>query len=196
MRVYFAAFLVAAIIVAAGAPAARAMDGDVSADLPESAAPPKARTVADREDAAAQYHIGLMYERGQGAPQDYEEARRWYLKAAAHDDPFAEFSLGVLSAHGYGAPQDFVEAEGWFRRAAERGLAAAEFNLGVMYEHSLGAPQDYVLAHMWLSLAAAQGEQGARAAVEEAAARMSSAEIAVAERLARDWKPSNWSLRF
>ena len=65
-----------------------------------------------------------------------------------------------------------------------------------MYEHNLGAPQDYVLALMWLSLAAAQGEPGARAAVEEAAARMSSAEIAVAERLARDWKPSNWSLRF
>ena len=102
MRVCFAALLFAAIIVAASAPAARAMDDDASADLPENAASPQPLTVADREDAAAQYHIGFMYERGQGAPQDYEEARRWYLKAAAHDDPFAEFSLGVLSAHGYG----------------------------------------------------------------------------------------------
>ena len=40
------------------------------------------RKSAEEGDAAAQDHLGHMYERGQGAPQDYSEAVRWYRKAA------------------------------------------------------------------------------------------------------------------
>ena len=100
-----------------------------------------------------------------------------------------------LSARGLGAPKDYLEAERWFRKAAEHGVAAAQFNLGVLYAHGLGVSQDYVLAHLWFSLAAAQGEEGAKAALEEAAAIMAPSEIAEAERLANDWKPSTWALR-
>ena len=80
-------------------------------------------------------------------------------------------------------------------RPLSTGVAAAQFNLGVLYAHGLGVSQDYVLAHLWFSLAAAQGEEGAKAALDEAAARMAPSEIAEAERLANDWKPSTWALR-
>ena len=177
MRFDRCALLVATFLTAAGAPAAGPM------------AP------ADQEAAGSQSKIGLMDERGRGVPGDYGEARRRFLKAAASGDAAAEFGLGVLSARGLGTPKDYVEAERWFRKAAEQGLAAGQFNLGVLYAHGLGVAQDYVLAHLWFSLAAAQGEEGAKAALDEAAARMAPSEIAEAERLANDWKPSTWGLR-
>jgi len=35
-----------------------------------------------RGDALAQNNLGVMYENGQGVPQDYKEAVKWYTKAA------------------------------------------------------------------------------------------------------------------
>ncbi len=111
------------------------------------------------------------------------EAGKWALAAQQDHDPIAEFNLGVLYARGRSVAKDYVEAEKWFRKAAENGESAAEFNLGVMYAHGLGAPQDYVTAYIWLSLAAEHGQEFAKEALEDAAAKMTQAEIANAERV-------------
>jgi TPR repeat protein len=157
--------------------------------------PSQSTGLADRQDAPEQFRVGVMYELGQGAKQDYAEARRWYLKAAEHDDPRAEFALGVLAVRGLGAPKDFAEAAKWFHRAADHGVASAQFNLGLMYAHSLGVPQDYVLAHTWLSLAVVQGEDGAKEALDDVTSRMTPAEIGIAENLAKQLEPLAWNLR-
>ena len=78
----------------------------------------------------------------------------------------------------------------WFHRAAEQGHPVAELYLEVMYAEGRGVPQDYVLAHMWFSLAAAQGEQRADQVLAMAEQRMTPAQIAEAQKLARDWKPA------
>jgi TPR repeat protein len=65
-----------------------------------------------------------------------------------------------------------------------------------MYSHGQGVPQDYVLAHMWLNLASASSqisnelqEEGAR--VRDGIARkMTPQQIAEAQRMAREWKPT------
>ena len=54
-------------------------------------------------------------------------------------------------------------------------------------------PQDYVRADMWFSLSAVQGEQKAVQAIEIAERRMTPAQIAEAQKLARDWKPATQS---
>jgi uncharacterized protein len=195
MRFDLRAQLVLATLITAGAAAAAPLNDKVSAYRPEDDPSLQTRSLADREDATAPHRVGLMVERGRAAKQDYAEARQGYLKAAAQDDPLAEFSLGVLSVRGLGAPKDYVEGAKWFRRAADRGVAAAQFNLGVMYAHALGVPQDYVLAHMWFSLAAAQGEEGAKEALDDAAAKMTPAEIDLAESLAKTLEPLAWNLR-
>ena len=46
------------------------------------------RALAEKGDADAQYNLGVMYGKGQGVPQDYAEAMRWYYKAA--EKGFAE----------------------------------------------------------------------------------------------------------
>ncbi len=73
--------------------------------------------------------------------------------------------------------------------AAAQGYAEAQRNLGVMYAKGEGVPQDYVQARMWVNLAAAQGNEQARKAVDLLAEKMTPAQIAEAQRLAREWKP-------
>jgi len=48
--------------------------------------PPLAR----QGNADAQFHLGVMYEFGEGVPQDYKEAARWYRLAADQGDAHAQ----------------------------------------------------------------------------------------------------------
>jgi TPR repeat protein len=75
--------------------------------------------------------------------------------------------------------------------AADRGVANSQYFLGVDYYDGRGVPQDYTFAHMWLNLAAAQGMAFAASKRAEVEAKMSPAQIAEAQRLAREWKPTN-----
>ena len=72
-----------------------------------------------------------MYEAGEGVPQDYAEAVRWYRKAADAGIAAAEYNLGRSYFTGHGVPQDYAEAFRWSRKAADSGHAAAQTNLGV-----------------------------------------------------------------
>ena len=87
-----------------------------------------------------------------------------------------------------------IFAEYRYRLAADQGHAAAQFNLGVMYANGEGVPQDYVKAHMWFNLAGAQttgsDREGAVKARDAVAENMTSEQIAEAQRLAREWKPT------
>jgi hypothetical protein len=74
-----------------------------------------------------------MYDNGQGVPQDYVEAVRWYRIPAENGMADAEYNLGLMFANAKGVAQDYKEAARRFRRAAEhRNLPDAEYNLGVL----------------------------------------------------------------
>lgn len=47
------------------------------------------QSAAEQGYAHAQFDLGIRYERGDGVPKDLEEARRWYVKAAAQGDVLA-----------------------------------------------------------------------------------------------------------
>ena len=91
-------------------------------------------------------------------------------------------------------PQNEAEAVRWLRRAAEQGNANGQFLIGFRYTIGDGGPQDLVAAHMWLNLAAAQssGDDRERSVKERdaVATRMTPEQIAEAQRLAREWKPT------
>ena len=65
--------------------------------------------------------LGVMNARGEGVPQDYAEAARWYRKAAEQGQADAQFNLGVMYLKGEGVPQDPGEAGRWARMAAQQG---------------------------------------------------------------------------
>jgi TPR repeat protein/uncharacterized membrane protein YhaH (DUF805 family) len=149
------------------------------------------RKAADQEDPDAQYNLGVSYAIGQGVPPDYVEAAAWYRKAAEQGHADAQSNLGVMHDTGQGVPQDFAQAVAWYSKAADQGYAEAQYQLGGRYWRGQGVPQDYVQAHMWYSLAASRltGENRERYAEarDAVAAKMTPAQIAEAQKLAREW---------
>ncbi len=147
------------------------------------------RPLAEQGYAVAQYNLGIMYHKGHGVPQDYTEAVKWFRLAADQGLVNAQYSLGQMYRKGLGVPQDYQEALKWYRRAADQGHGNAQFNLATMYYNGHGVPQDYVLAHKWADLAASQGDEDAVKKRDARATLMTPQQIAVAQRLAREWKP-------
>jgi hypothetical protein len=61
------------------------------------------------------------------------------------------------------------------------------FELGMMYSTGRSVPTDFVTAHKWFNIAATRGNREAIRYRREIAGEMSEAEIATAQRAARDW---------
>jgi TPR repeat protein len=147
------------------------------------------RSLAEQGDAGAQYVVGMMYFKGNGAPQDYKEAVRWFRLAAEQGNSLAQVNLGNLYLLGKGVPQDDTEALKWLRPAAEEGVNTAQMKLGIIYQSGKGVPQDYIHAHMWFNLAGVQGNKKAAELRDNLAKQMTTVQIVEAQRLAREWRP-------
>ncbi len=108
-------------------------------------------------DAQAQTSLGIMYDNGEGAPEDDAEAVRWYRLAAEQGHVLAQSNLGLMYDKGEGVPKDDAEAVRWYRLAAEQGYAQGQYNLGVKYDTGEGVPEDDAEAARWYRLSAEQG---------------------------------------
>ena len=142
---------------------------------------------AERGDAEAQYDLGVMYDYGIRVPEDDAKAVHWYRKAAERGDAEAQYELGLMYDYGEGVPEDDAMAVHWYRKAAEQGDADAQTKLGLMYAKGEGVPEDHVQAYAWLSVAAAQGHDNAQKANDIIAKVMTSAGIAKAQKLSREY---------
>ena len=119
------------------------------------------------------------------------------------DTPGHKTLSGRSIGLGRGVGQDYAEAKRWYRLAAEQGRGVAQVNLGLMYANGQGAPVDNVSALMWFTLAVMQETSETRERNlklrDEVAARMSTDEIAEAERRAQAfrlaWGPIASALR-
>ncbi len=104
------------------------------------------------------YHLG----RANHALDNYDDAARWFQKAANAGYAPAMSILGVFYAAGGGVPQDYEIAVQWYRKAAANGYAVAMYNLGVRYADGLGVGgQDYDQAVKWFERAADKSHAGA-----------------------------------
>ncbi len=139
----------------------------------------EAEKTADIEDASAAMK--------KGRKDDYATALQLLRPLAEQGDARAEQLLGTLYYYGNGVRESKVEAVKWYEDAANQGYAEAQRNLGYLYQKGIGVLRDVVRAHMWLNLAAAAGESGAVDERDELERRMSPAQIAEAEKLAREW---------
>ncbi|GBF27502.1 secretory immunoglobulin A-binding protein EsiB [bacterium MnTg02] len=131
------------------------------------------------------------FERG-----DYTAALWLWRPLAEKGNATAQYLIGHMYDRGLGVPQDDVMAVEWYRKAAEQGDASAQLKLGVRYAKGEGVPQDDAVAHKWLNLAASRYPASAVTWREKAielreasATRMTPAQIAEAQRMAREWKP-------
>jgi TPR repeat protein len=150
------------------------------------------RPLAEQGNANVQNYLGFMYDKGQGVSQDYKQARYWLRLAAEQGVALAQHNLGVTYHNGEGVLQDYKQAVYWYRLAAEQGNAFAQFNLGTMYHFGEGVLQDYALSHMWYNLASMNGIKKAGELREAVAEKMSPAQIAEAQSLARQCVAQNY----
>ncbi len=143
--------------------------------------------LAEQGHANAQYLIGEMYHEGVGVPQDNAASAIWILRAAEQGHGDAQYLIGQMYHGGLGVPLDYAEAALWYRRAGEQGNPGCQFILGFLYRTGQGVPKDFVQAHFWFSVSAAQGSDASRKSRERVAKKMTPAQIAEAQRLAREW---------
>lgn len=153
------------------------------------------RRAAEKGDADAQVGLGDMY--FSGAIEDHAEAVKWYRKAAEQGAASAQGSLGIEYYYGRGVQRNYAEAAKWYRKAAEQGDVSCQKILGDMYFDGRGVPQDYVQAYKWFYLAAAsytpaetESRDKALKSREIVAHKMTPPQLAEAQRLSAEWKPS------
>jgi hypothetical protein len=77
-----------------------------------------------------------------------------------------------------------------WRAAAEAGNRRAMLALGRLFVKGLGTPQNYIDAHMWFNLAASRGEVAAITERDALAEKMTSANLAEAQKRASNWQPN------
>ena len=142
---------------------------------------------AEQGDADVQYNLGIMYHKGQSAPQDYQEAIKWYTKSAKQGHAEAQNALGLVYAHGKSVPQDYSEAVKWYRKAAEQGVANAQYELGLLYAQGQAVPRDFVMAHMLWTVSAIIGHNDAKKNRAIITKNMTEAQRKESEKLVSEW---------
>ena len=157
------------------------------------------REKAEQGDADAQTSLALMYHQGEGVPKDEVKSVEWYRKAAEQGDESGQFCLGLSYADGEGVPKDGVKAVEWFRKAAEQGNTAAQSCLAEMYAKRQDVPRDLVKAYMYYNLASVTDSETCTLSGtnsdpgkmrDELAKEMTPDQIAEAQRLTSEWKPT------
>ena len=63
------------------------------------------------------------YYNGQGVPQDYKEAVKWYRKARTSP---SQYKLGLCYENGNGVTKDEKEAVKWYTKAADHNYEDAK----------------------------------------------------------------------
>ena len=143
-----------------------------------------ALAAAEAGSGAAMVLMGVMSQRGLGAPPDEAGAQAWYRKAAATGDPRGAALAGLpivtrvpvpavpaeprdaRSQHNLAArlerEKKYDEAMLWYQRAADQGDGASAMNLAQMYEKGIGVKPDAAEAMRRYRRLADQGDGESR----------------------------------
>jgi localization factor PodJL len=125
--------------------------------LPDAIGGPVLRAAALKGDPAAAYEIGLRFAEGKGVAPNFDEAAKWYDRAAQAGLVPAIFRLGTLYEKGLSVKKDAGIARRYYLQAAERGNAKAMHNLAVLDADGGGKGADYKSASQWFRKAADRG---------------------------------------
>ena len=130
--------------------------------------------------------------------KDMATAARIWKVWADKGNAEARTLLGAMYWSGEGVPRNHTEAARLYLLAANQGYARAQNDIGFMYGFGEGIPpRNDVEAYKWLTLAIARyterNQDRRDQAIKDKAAlavRMTKAQVAEAEKLAKAWKPA------
>ena len=180
--------------------------------------------LANKGDAEAQYHVGMMYNNGIGTQQDRRQAFEWFQKSAASNDPLGAYKLGCYY-DGQGAgivTSDSDEALKYKLVSAKAGYALAQHDVAILYARrgnseealkwwKMAGDQGFPDALFSLSRSYSAGKGAPRDLslsyayfklsklapkknVNEMATMLSKPELENAEKLVSEWKPQPTAL--
>lgn len=118
------------------------------------------QAAAAKDDANAQFVLGLCLQYGQGVTQSIPQARAMYEKAAGNGQPAAQFFLGMFLLTGGSAEPERAarEAVGWLEKAALQSFHRANHQLADMYLGEIGVTRDVTKARDWLKKGSQNGD--------------------------------------
>jgi localization factor PodJL len=125
--------------------------------LPDAIGGPVLRAAALKGDPTAAYEIGVRFAEGKGVAANFDEAAKWYDRAAQAGVIPAVFRLGTLYEKGLSVKKDIDIARRYYLQAAERGNAKAMHNLAVLDADGGGKGANYKNAAQWFRKAADRG---------------------------------------
>ncbi|HZE68849.1 MAG TPA: tetratricopeptide repeat protein [Pyrinomonadaceae bacterium] len=138
--------------------------------------------------ALAQSNLGVLYRDGRGVPRNEEEVVKLFRLAAGQGLSEGQYNLGVSYDEARGVTRNYAEAVKWYQLAAAQGMAQAQYNLAASYANGQGVATNYVQSYVWLTLAGRSLEL-ARRMRSLVAQRMTTTQVAEAERQAVNWQP-------
>lgn len=111
--------------------------------------------LAQKGDAEAQYHVGMMYNNGIGTQRDLKQAFAWFEKSTAAQDPLGAYKLGCYyDGQGEGVvARDAAKALEYKLIAAKAGYSLAQHDVAGLYQRAGNAAE----AFRWFKAAADQG---------------------------------------
>jgi localization factor PodJL len=125
--------------------------------LPDAIGGPVLRNAALKGDPSAAYEVGVRFAEGKGVPTNYDEAAKWYDRAAQAGVVPAIFRIGTLYEKGLSVKKDLDAARRYYIQAAERGNAKAMHNLAVLEADGGSRGANYKSASQWFRKAAERG---------------------------------------
>ena len=180
--------------------------------------------LANKGNAEAQYHVGMMHNNGIGTQKDPKQAFEWFQKSTAAGDPLGAYKLGCYYAGQFAGvvTPDPNEALKYKLVAAKAGYALAQAEVANLYDRQ-GNPdealkwwraagdQGYPSALYSLSMAHSAGKGTPKDMslsyayfklskvaptknVTEFAGMLSKPELEKAEKLVSEWKPQPTAL--
>ena len=144
--------------------------------------------------------VAYLYLRGRGTGRDYNEAMRWFRKAADLGSGRAMAQIGRLYGKGYGVTQDLEASLRWYKKSADVGFYLGQYRYGInlVARHVVtgqGTRDDLVTGYMYLILSRDQNkgsvrfrEEGVGYWMGRAEQDLTYSEIDEAKRRARKWK--------
>lgn len=91
------------------------------------------RIRAEKGDVSAQMSLATAYQEGDGIEKNYEEAFKWYLRAAESGDKHALTIVGGAYKIGKGVQKDDKMAFEYFMRAALKNERISQVQVGLYY---------------------------------------------------------------
>jgi len=125
--------------------------------LPDAIGGPVLRAAALKGDPTAAYEVGVRFAEGKGVAPNFDEAAKWYDRAAQAGVVPALFRLGTFYEKGLSVKKDVDIARRYYMQAAERGNAKAMHNLAVLDADGGGKGANYRNASQWFRKAADRG---------------------------------------